>query len=256
LLLTFSLNDFFIIKNFYNTPFKANYRNCSGFILERLTAQDEVVATVGWHYGYFFNNRLPGLSVNWQNADEYINSRKLAPHNKKSFWYAAVHEEKFSPKEDFAFFNKNFILDGRADFFESCALHFRPATEKDFVPAPRFELQPYDKKGLLELDDNSSIGYLPLHLEKGNYALEICAKSLPQQPIHGINAHITLKTNTKVLGGCFAASSNYYNVNRIPFSVATDTSLAFELMFDNDFNFNGLNRSLSIASVVITRKCD
>ncbi len=248
----FSLTDIFVVKDYYNKLTKAEYREASAFINQNKKDGEKIVARVGWHYDHFFNIASVTPSVVWMPFESYVSSLMVDSTHLVPFWYAAVHEYNFeqSTKTN-GFFKRHFYVNKKAERFWTSSTNYQLKPSgwielnlHDFTPIPA-------QNDAIFLDKNSSTKSKKISLERGNYKLIICAKSLPEESINGINAHMTFKINDKIIGGHFFPE-NHYSTSEIGFNMLNKTEVSFELIFDNAFYYKNQNRNVSILSIFIS----
>ena len=251
--MSFSLNHIFVIKNYYHQPNKQQYRSCAEFIKEHSTKGEDLVSSFAWHYAYFFKGFEKAPERLNPTLDAYVNGLRPDSLNAKSFWYSGIREKNYVLSASSATFLKNtFLIDRRIDAFEANAIHFKKIT-KQVIPLDLsgFEpIKPTDEGSLL-MDGSVNIKFSKVTLEKGSYKLMICGMSLPKIPLNNINAHISLKINDNKVGGCFINSSDSFLQFSIPFYNSQSREVSVELLFDNDFYIQGLDRNLKIQSVAV-----
>lgn len=250
----FSVNDIVVVNKFYRTLYKADYRSSSKFVLDNYSAGEDVVATVGWHYGHFFNRHSPKIPVQWMNLDSYVN-QLIGKKLPASFWYVGVHEAQPNLSEAAKqFLENNYCIDKRNDYFETNAIHFA-RKPKNSTPLPLSNFTGFNvtNTGVIVLDGSKQAMYQALHLAKGSYRLNICARSMPQTPVNNINAHLTLNLGGKNVGGCFINNPVFCSLHSIPFYVPADTTVHLELQFDNDLQTGKDDRNMAFASVFVTK---
>jgi hypothetical protein len=246
----------FIIKNYYHQPNKQQYRTCVEFIKQHSTVSEDLISSFAWHYGYFFKgfDKAP-VRLN-PSLDGYINGLMADSLNAKSFWYSGIRERNYvlSTKAS-TFLKNNFVVDNRIDAFETNAIHFKKTTKQVIqLDLSGFEPIKPDDSGKLLMDGSVNIRFGKVRLEKGSYKLVICGMSLPNSPLNDINAHLSLKINECKVGGCFINNSNSFLTYSIPFYYKQSGEVLIELLFDNDFYMQGLDRNVQITSVAIYKR--
>ena len=90
-------------------------------------------------------------------------------------------------------------------------------------------------------------------LESGKYRLFIGGRSQPEQPIEGVNAHITVKVNGTEVGSVFLPESHYQNPCSIQFAINETREVTLELTYDNDVWINKQDRNAQIFAVYLEK---
>lgn len=125
LFLVISLVDIFVVKNYYNGVFKAQFREATSFIKENNDKLEPVVSSLDWYLPYFFNNEsknqeIIGKTLDLFVAEMYSDSTKIKP-----FWYLDGHGREFNPNDEtLDFLNKYFYVENNYDAFQAWTKHF------------------------------------------------------------------------------------------------------------------------------------
>ena len=89
-------------------------------------------------------------------------------------------------------------------------------------------------------------------MEKGNYRLAIKSRSIPEVPLNGENAHLTLSVNGKKIGAYFLTEKEEA-MNYFEFSIPTKGNYQIELTFDNDLVLDNNDRNALVFSVSVEK---
>ena len=252
ILIIFSLNDLLIIKNYFKTPTKPEYRAASKFVTENIKKNDEIVSKTGLHYKYFFDYNQVKNNFYWESLENY--TRKIIKENVlKPFWYLSVREENIDVEKqlDTLFFNKYYI-NMKYESFQTFALKYESIPDKTI----RINFNQKTKQFInnpIVMDVNSCLTSQKISLNKGFYSLFFCAKSLPENSINNINAHLTCRLNGKIIGGCFL-NNIAYTTNKINFYTNNNSNAIIELCFDNDFYTDKSDRNAIVISTFLENK--
>lgn len=254
--LTLSLIDLFVVKNYYNTPTKTQFRELSNEITKRNLNNTDLISFWTWLFPYYFQND-PKIKVspNSQSLEEYVTKLKTGAIPQKSFWYADANSRPFNLKpEDIAYLEENYILKEKLEYLDAWANYYESKTEplknkqNDFS-LNSFNIGKLNDNGALYLFENSNLKTEFMTLKKGSYNLILNANSLPEKPINNENAHFIIKINGEEIAN-FNLSENVKNQKKIiPFSYSKDEQVRFQLTYDNDVFENGMDRNAVIYSI-------
>lgn len=125
LIVFFSLTDIIIVKKYYNSTNKTQFREATNYIAKNNKSNENIVSSLGWYLPYFLNNDEIKNNIIEQNLDNYI-SEMLSDKNKiKSFWYFDGHIRPYNPSESTKeFVEQNFIIDKSIVLYDCYAKHF------------------------------------------------------------------------------------------------------------------------------------
>ena len=136
--------------------------------------------------------------------------------------------------------------------FQTFALKYEPIPDKTI----RINFNQKTKQSInnpIVMDVNSCLTSQKISLNKGFYSLFFCAKSLPENSINTINAHLTCRLNGKIIGGCFL-NNIAYTTNKINFYTNNNSNAIIELCFDNDFYTDKSDRNAIVTSTFLENK--
>lgn len=117
----FSLTDIFIIKDYYNTVLKTQFREATNFIIQNNTKNEPVVTSLGWYMTYFFKDK----NITDKPLENYLNEIKQDSTKLKSFWYIDGHVRPYKLSDDTQkFVDNNFYIDNNYDGYDTWVKHF------------------------------------------------------------------------------------------------------------------------------------
>ena len=255
LFLIASATDLIVVKKNYTEIRKSQYREITAKIKEKNKSNDKIVSAWGWHMSYFFNTDPRKETVILKPFEDYINeiktSKKLEP-----FWYLDGHFRPYALSPDAeAYLNNNFILLDNLEYFDTWAKHYvpKPGIENTiFLDINEFEPIKTDNNVNILLFSNSTTKSKPIELEKSNYRLAIKSRSIPEVPINGENAHLTLSVNGKKIGAYFLTEKEEA-MNYFEFSIPVKGRYQIELTFDNDLVLDNNDRNALVFSVSVEK---
>ncbi|MEI6020284.1 MAG: glycosyltransferase family 39 protein [Bacteroidota bacterium] len=256
LLVAFTITDLFVIKRYYNTPGKPQYRDNAAFVLQSLKADEPLVTIFWWHYQYFFRPSKADKQIQYGTLDTYCSKLQNDNQLPSAFWYLGTHDKNLalSPVNTL-FLKDNYNIEQRADFHEVNATHFVRKNEKQIIlNLNKFEPTKENENRQLLMNGSASIRYEKLLLEKGTYQFCICAKSTPDEPLNGIQAHLSLKINNQLIGGFFVKESRFFSKQCLSFVQKESGLVQVELLFDNDWLYKNIDRNVIFSSLYFEKK--
>ncbi len=250
-----SLTDLIVVKKNYTEIRKSQYREITAKIKEKNKKNDKIVSAWGWHMSYFFNTDPRKETVILKPFEEYVTEIK-ATKKLEPFWYLDGHFRPYtlSPEAE-TYLNNNFILLDNLEYFDTWARHYvpKPGAENTISLSIReFEPIKTDNDINILLFSNSTTKSKPIELEKGNYRLAIKSRSIPEVPVNGENAHLTLSVNGKKIGAYFLTEKEEA-MNYLEFSIPTKGNYQIELTFDNDLVLDNNDRNALVFSVSVEK---
>lgn len=252
-IVAFSLTDLFLVKDYYNTITKAQFREVSNFVVEKNKNKDKIVSAYGWIISYFFGHDKSIGTIELP-LSEHINLMLTDPKAKDSFWYFDGNYRPFNVNDqERLFLEQNFILDYSIEKYDCWARHYRLKNEKPnkielTTSLSHKEFTPYtaDNQGNLLIFQNSTISSKLLILEEGKYEFKLEANSLPEIPIDNQNAHVVVKLNEKKIGEGFLSEKTQNKSKTYTFTISDKTPKIISISFDNDLSKDGLDRNVII----------
>ena len=262
-LLLFSLIDLFVVKNYYNTVTKSQFRELSKEIISRNPDKSKLVVYWSWLFPYFLEND-PQIKIEGRSLEDQVAGMKSGSILQNSFWYADANSRPFAlTPEDQAYLDQNFYIKEKIELYDAWAYYYvsknEPTGKSNTVSAKSFNLNMFspinlDGNGNLMLFENANLKTGFITLEKGKYELIINGNSLPEKPIKGENAHFKVKLNGEEIGN-FNLSENKSNAkNIISFTYSNNEKVRFQLIYDNDVFENGMDRNAVIYSIELKKK--
>jgi len=118
---SFSLIDIVVVKDYYNTITKTQFRELSAAIKERNPDNSTIVAHWQWIFDYYFDRVEVG------SLEDYVVGLRKGTTDKKSFWYADGNSRTFtlSPEGQY-YINQNFIAKEKLEFYDAWAIYYVP----------------------------------------------------------------------------------------------------------------------------------
>ena len=253
LIVIFSVTDIFIIKDYYNKVTKSQLREITEFIKQNNNGGVIIVSDLWWHYPFFLDPKkytVPEIS-----PVDFVKSMMSDPNKIKPFWYSSGHHFTYQnlPDSERNFLRDNFYIAQKLDLIEAWAIHFIPKQGEGQLNLNMSEFTPLNagSGNYIFLYNNSSTRSKQFALPKGNYTMYIEGRSEPEHSINGINAHLTVKLNDRVIGGVFLPDNKYPAIKQMPFSTTESGEQSVEFIFDNDLMFDHRDRNALIYSVRI-----
>jgi len=262
--LILSILNLLVVKNYYNTVTKSQYRELTNAIKEKSKGETKVIVYWGWIFPYFFSD-TPNIKVEQYSLEDYINGMRNNTIPKKTFWYADANVRPYALKpEDQAYLEQNFDIGQKLELFDAWANYYVSKTElqsgsemsvalNENIDLRTFKHADFDDKGNMLLFSQGNVLTPFFAVKKGSYNLLIKGSSLPVKPIKNENAHLKVKINEKEIGSFFLSEDPSGKEEVLPFEVDNDKKIRVQIIFDNDFQENGQDRNVIIYSVSVKK---
>ncbi|WP_130734809.1 glycosyltransferase family 39 protein [Flavobacterium sp. J27] len=255
LFVTASITDLFIVKKNYTEIRKTQFREITNKIKTKNKGKDKIVSSWGWHLSYFFNTDPKKDIVILKSLEEFINEIK-STNSRDSFWYVDGHFKPYSlSAEAETYLNNNFILVDNLEYYDTWARYYVPkASEEDLIILNINEFEPLKSDNSINilLFSNSTTSSKLISLEPGNYRLAIKTRSIPEKPINGENAHLTITLSGRKIASYFLTEKED-TTNYFQFDISKKQDYKVEITFDNDLVLNDADRNALVFSVVIEK---
>ncbi len=130
LFMLFSISDIIIVKKYYKTVNRTQFREVCDYIKSKKT-NDNIVSSLSYYINFFIKDNSDKLKESTLDTyfDEILkNSNKL-----ESFWYVDGHNRPYNPSEKtLTIIDSLFVIDDNIDLFDCYAKHFQ--LKKDYKP--------------------------------------------------------------------------------------------------------------------------
>lgn len=265
--LVFSVTDLFLVKDYYNTVTKEQFREVTTEIIQRNSQRSKIVMYWSWLLPYFFKDTPTELKDG--NLEDYVIGLKNNANSKTAFWYVDGHSRPFAlSPEAREFLAQNFILKEKIEYHDAWAHYYVPIGAPDVVTAPvsqqktdtgllgigSFEQSTRDASGNIVLFENATLETDSFDLEKGRYELVVRGKSFPDQPINNESAHIIIKMAGVQIANFNLSEKADAPEKRFAFTCSQDKSVHFSIIYDNDALQNGKDRNALISGIRLEKK--
>ena len=114
LIVLFSLTDITVVKNYYNSISKSEFRTISAIVKSDKTENEKIYSTLAWYYSFYLGDK--NLVKN--SLDEAVTPMIADGSKIKSFWYIDGHVNSFKVTEQTQLF-----LDTNFDLIQDIALY-------------------------------------------------------------------------------------------------------------------------------------
>lgn len=266
-----SLSDLFVIKDYYNTVNKSQFREITASLTKRNVNGDKVVSSWGWLMSYFLNEehtRTPLLLSSSKNNvavestfENYIALMRNGTIPMDSFWYLDGNSRPYNlSADDEKFLTDNFRQKESITMFDTWTRHYISKTEKvNKKRESEFALRNFtpllvDAEGNFTMFENSTIKSPDILLEDKFYNLIIEARSTPDIPIKKENAHIIVKLGNQQLASYFLSERKEEIKEVISFKPKQIVRQKISITFDNDLSVDGQDRNVIIYNIKIEEK--
>jgi 4-amino-4-deoxy-L-arabinose transferase-like glycosyltransferase len=256
LFICFSLIDVFVVKNYYNTVSKSQFRELTNEIQIKNPNNSKIVCYWSWLFPYFFQNTP--TSIEGKSLEDYVLGLKNNATSKDSFWYADANSRPYSLSiEDESYLEKHFVVKERLQFFDAWANYYVSKTEKiskSEINLKSFNSKNYDQEGNILLFENTILTSKTILIEKGTYELIINGLSLPETPINGENAQLKIKINGNEIGKISLSNLKNLIENKIIFNQKQSQKSKIRIIYYNDLFENEKDRNLILYSIILNKK--
>jgi mannosyltransferase len=121
----FSITDIAIVKHYYTSVTKSQFREVTQFVIEHNKANDPVITSLPWYLPYFLNKGEVKMTVVDNRLDNLVGQMMQDPSKIKSFWYVDGHIRPFALDEQKqAFLEQHFTMEDNIDMFDCWARHY------------------------------------------------------------------------------------------------------------------------------------
>ena len=125
LIVVFSITDIVIVKKYYSSISKAQFRESTDFIIKNNLKKEPVVSSLAWYMKFFLKNDKVNFEIIEKTMDEYISEMQIDSTKIKPFWFTDGFGRDYKPSEStLAFINKYFYIDNNFDGFQAWTKHF------------------------------------------------------------------------------------------------------------------------------------
>ncbi|MCF6131468.1 glycosyltransferase family 39 protein [Flavobacterium wongokense] len=125
IIVLFSLTDIIVVKHYYKSPNKTQFREVTQFILDNNTAKDPVVTSLSWYFPYFLDNGKVHTTIVDGTLDNYVNEMVQDSTKRKSFWYVDAHGRPFKINENTQkYLDENFSVENNIDLYDTWTKHY------------------------------------------------------------------------------------------------------------------------------------
>ena len=121
----FSITDIVIIKKYYQTIVKAQFRESTNFIIQNNLDNTSVVSSLGWYMPYFLKNEKVNYKIIDKPLETYLNEMQQDSTKIKPFWYIDAFGREYNLSEKSQnFIDNNFYIKNNYDGFQAWTKHF------------------------------------------------------------------------------------------------------------------------------------
>lgn len=151
MLFVFSVNELIVVKKYYKTVTKTQFREATQFIAENNNHKEPVVTSLAWYFSYFLNNDVNKFTIVDKPLDAYIQEMTQDPTKQKAFWYVDAHNRPFkvTPQTQ-QFLDTHFIVENSIDLYDIWTKHYVPiGTAPQSIDISKFkDIKPHNGDNL------------------------------------------------------------------------------------------------------------
>lgn len=135
-----SLTDVIIVKKYYTTVNKSQFREVSEFILSNNTENKPVVTSLGPYFPFYLNNNHVKTKIIDKPLQTYVNEMMLDSTKRQSFWYTDAHNSPLNLDEKgTAYLSENFTVAENIELYDAWAKYYVFGTEVK-IDVSKFDL--------------------------------------------------------------------------------------------------------------------
>jgi len=139
-LIVFSANDILVVKKYYDTPTKTQFKQLSKFIAKNNSSHDPVITELAWYFPFFFKNEKVKIDIYENTLDNYVSEMSRDTTKIRAFWYANGHIKPYAVNEQTQkFLDEHFTVENNVELFDCWARHYVP----DSGELKRFDISQY-----------------------------------------------------------------------------------------------------------------
>ncbi len=121
----FSLIDITVVKKYYHSVNKSQFREATAFLANNNKNKEPVVSSLSWYMTYFLKNDRNNFEITGGTLDSYVAAMQNDPSKIKPFWYIDGHNITYTENPvTLEFLNKNFYIENNYDGFQAWTKHF------------------------------------------------------------------------------------------------------------------------------------
>jgi len=259
LLVIFSLLDLFIVKDYYDTPTKTQFRELADAIKAKNRDNAKIVVHWSWVFPYYFMD-TPNVKVEGNDLEHYVADMRNKVTPQTAFWFADANGRPYAlSPEDENYLKENFIQRQKLEFIDAWANYYVPknvpqTSLDESLDLRQFGGANFDGQGNVMFFENGSIFSPTILLQKGNYKLIVNGNSLPEKSVNDENAHFKAKLGSVEIGQFHLSEKISSKENVLTFHVEVTKKYKLVLSYDNDEVVNGIDRNAIIYSVKIEKE--
>lgn len=225
-----SFTDLFLVKKYYTSISKTQFRELTEYFVSHNTNKAPLIAyKTNWHNQYYMKKY--GVSVPLLNGDDMaVWDDLLSSKNKNGFWVSNAHNPGELPDEILKKLEAGYLLSTQVDFFDAWLRLYLPAKQSNSDEAVAFDNSQYfnlDKERVVALW-GGSIHSKPIRIQPGKYVVELKSRGTPA---NNLFPEVLVKAGNKTLG--IIKSTDIPTTSEFIFEAADNpVTLSFEMTND------------------------
>lgn len=121
----FSMTDLLVIKKYYHSVNKAQFREATNFIIQNNQNHTQLVSRLGWYMPFFLKNDSIDIDIINKPIDVYLLEMQQDSTKIQPFWYIDAFGTEYKLDEkDQDFIDHNFYIENNYDGFQIWTKHF------------------------------------------------------------------------------------------------------------------------------------
>jgi len=127
ILVVLSLYNIFILKRFYDTINKTQFREATNFIIKNNTEKAPVVSSLGWYMPFYLKNGHNDYTLIYESLEDHVAGMIKDNSKIKAFWYIDAHNRPYNPSEPVKqFLDTNFRVKENYEGYDIWTRHYEP----------------------------------------------------------------------------------------------------------------------------------
>ncbi len=127
LFFVFSMTDLLIVRKYYTTVTKTQFRELTPLINSHDSGNEPIVTSLAWHFGYFLNNDKNRHTIIDANLDRFVGAMMADATKVKPFWYVDAHDRPYRvTAKTQQFLDAHFNLTDKLEKHDIWTRHYEP----------------------------------------------------------------------------------------------------------------------------------
>lgn len=127
LIVVFSITDIIVVKKYYKTVTKTQFREATNFIIENNKNNSPVVTSLSWYYPFFLNNDQVKMTIIDNTLQTYVENLMKDTIAPKAFWYTDAHNRRLNiSSETQKYLEDNYLVEYNLELVDAWTNYYTP----------------------------------------------------------------------------------------------------------------------------------